>query len=82
MWLNTRSLSEMPQASIANYMSEIGRTGRGYLLHDNANRTHFSDVMADTFPIPSDFKLLSKKKSVWYTTMLDNRFVEYLYQKA
>jgi hypothetical protein len=82
VWVNLRSFSEMSQTIIDNYLKEIGRTGRGYLLHDNSNRPLKNEIGADSFPIPSAFRLLSKNKSLWCTGMMGNRFVEYLYQKT
>ena len=79
--VNTRSFSEIPKISLNEYMKQIGRICKKYLYHDNANySSHEFETPANEFPIPKSFKLVSESKSVWYSD-LENRFVEYLYER-
>jgi hypothetical protein len=81
--VNTRSFSEMPVETIREYMLQINRICRKYIYHDNANySSHPNEIPAHSFPIPSSFGLLTKVKSVWYGGhSVQNRFVEYLYER-
>lgn len=81
--VNTRSLSEMPPATLREYFAQISRIGPRYLYMDNANQSsHHFEIRADEFGIPDEFRLLIKAKSLWYNGPPPNRFVEYLYERV
>ena len=83
VFLNTRSLSEMEAPTIGEYLTQITRTCRKYLLHENSDKAIYrwehQEVPASSFPVDG-FRLLSKTLSPWKAGA--GRYREYLYERA
>jgi hypothetical protein len=86
LFLNAFSLSEMPYATIGEYLGHIQRCCGGYFLHNNVdregvvNRGH-ARTPASRFPVdPRRFKLIYKKFDLFQGH--DGDYREFLYQRA
>ncbi len=83
--VNTFSFSEMPRATLAEYLRQVARTTRGLFLHHNMDRAGvvnrgFERIPASTFPIdPARFRLLHKGFDLFHGH--DGDYREFLYQR-
>jgi hypothetical protein len=85
VFLNSRSLAEMPVPVIDEYLEQVGRTTRGYFFHDNSDEATTApgsgllEVPASLFTMPQNvFKRIYAVKTPWSGDL--SRQKEYLYQ--
>lgn len=82
LFYNTGSLSEMDSLTVNEYVSQIARTCKRYIFHENSDRDVVRvggqvEVPASQFPIPDNFKRIYKYPSLLTT----ERYREYLYER-
>jgi putative sugar O-methyltransferase len=82
LFINSHSLSEMDYPTVAEYLSQIGRTCKHYFFHENSDRDVLNtgdhiEVPASGFSIPPNFKKIYKHYSPWEGGIGRQR--EYLY---
>jgi putative sugar O-methyltransferase len=79
---NSYSLAEMSEQTINEYIPELCRSVRDYILHVNHTK-HCSSLTADEFGIPlTEYNLISKTKARWNEGRnFDMDEFEYLYKR-
>ncbi|MBF0523734.1 MAG: putative sugar O-methyltransferase [Deltaproteobacteria bacterium] len=85
-FLNTISFSEMEYDTIAEYLSQIGRTCREYFYHENLADFNFGykNFPAEFFPVPKEFQEIMTAPSRWPYFSLSSpthMYVETLYKR-
>lgn len=89
LFLNTFSLSEMPSATIAEYLRHIERGCRGYFLHNNMDRPGVVNAGAERTPCsrypisPGRFKILYRRYDLFQDRHCgrDGDYREVLYER-
>jgi len=84
LFINTRSLSEMPHKTVSEYLDQVGRACRGYFFHENSvdpkdTRRNHMEVPVARFPLPTGVALLHKAMSPWKAG--GGRYREHLYER-
>lgn len=83
---NANSFSEMAYGDISGYFDTIDQNKAKYIFHQNSNyslwntssRGHI-EILAQDFPIPSEYSLVYQAVSPW--TGAGGRYREYLYER-
>lgn len=88
LFLNTFSLSEMPEDVIAEYLGHIARCCKSYFLHNNMDREGVCQygcyrTPSSQFPVDDAFKLVYKRYDLFQQRHegRDGDYREFLYQK-